>query len=380
MASKTGTLVPGNYSDCMVKKVSYKGFIHCDNKAREPTFHTVEGIHKIFQSKKLMKGAQGDNPLACRGFKRPVILSCMDDGFRLDMTSGEQEGALLQTHVNKIVLAMPVESSVYIVTRRGKDPGKYSCHCIKCDAKEKSVPDEIAAYFTRIVKGSDPDARAGVSTLKPAAQSHVPQPTRRRSEDGPGAHTQMLSPPPVAGGHKRRVSLVDDDKVAAQCRAAAGLVDADAASVSEYIKTSKNEDGDEEDDEETLNMHQMDALQNDMANAALLSPTKAALLDAMMWYHGAIQRNLAESLLSGKEPGTFLVRFSQTKNEYCVSLMSTRGSIQHFVTQTGPDGRLALHGHQNQYDTMIDLVDHYSRFDITSDGDRCINPCPAMRL
>eukprot|EP00041_Stephanoeca_diplocostata_P016182 m.316543 g.316543 ORF g.316543 m.316543 type:complete len:257 (+) comp20284_c0_seq31:166-936(+) len=191
MASKTGTLVPGNYSDCMVKKVSYKGFIHCDNKAREPTFHTVEGIHKIFQSKKLMKGAQGDNPLACRGFKRPVILSCMDDGFRLDMTSGEQEGALLQTHVNKIVLAMPVESSVYIVTRRGKDPGKYSCHCIKCDAKEKSVPDEIAAYFTRIVKGSDPDARAGVSTLKPAAQSHVPQPTRRRSEDGPGAHTQV---------------------------------------------------------------------------------------------------------------------------------------------------------------------------------------------
>lgn len=74
------------------------------------------------------------------------------------------------------------------------------------------------------------------------------------------------------------------------------------------------------------------------ANAALLSPTKAALLEAMMWYHGTIQRNLAESLLSGKDAGTFLVRFSQTKNEYCVSLMSTSGSVQHFVTLTSPDG------------------------------------------
>jgi hypothetical protein len=47
-----------------VETVRYKGFLNCDNKARKPNAATIEGIHEVFTTKKLMKKAQTENPLA----------------------------------------------------------------------------------------------------------------------------------------------------------------------------------------------------------------------------------------------------------------------------------------------------------------------------
>jgi hypothetical protein len=58
------------------------GFIHCDNEGDGPAIRlfdlAVEGIHKVFSSKKLRKDAQAENPLVCKGFKKKValIVSC----------------------------------------------------------------------------------------------------------------------------------------------------------------------------------------------------------------------------------------------------------------------------------------------------------------
>ena len=92
------------------------------------------------------------------------------------------------------------------------------------------------------------------------------------------------------------------------------------------------------------------------------------------WYHGAISRDVADQMLMGKPAGTYIVRFSSTKNEYCISLVNQQNAVQHFATVSdGP--KLALHGHKNQYASVIDLVDHYTRHDITvSEGAR---PTPA---
>mmetsp|Transcript_91241 Transcript_91241/g.126715 ORF Transcript_91241/g.126715 Transcript_91241/m.126715 type:complete len:201 (-) Transcript_91241:60-662(-) len=118
---------------------------------------------------------------------------------------------------------------------------------------------------------------------------------------------------------------------------------------------------------------------NGMSAASNGAQTKhrQSLIRSMIWYHGTIDRRAAENLLQRHSPGTFLVRYSEKKEEYCLSIVTVDRVVQHFVTVSAANGKVSLNGHKNQYDSMMDLVDHYSRYDITSDGDKCGEPLSA---
>lgn len=332
-------------SDVLVEKVSYKGFMHCDHPHREPNKTTCEGIHRVFQSKKQMKAAQSDNPLACRGFKKPVIMTVAKDGFRLDMLSSEQEGSLLHALTSKIVFATCIEKHIYVVTKRSTKPGKYACHCIKGEVKDEGSVVRIAKH------------------LHDAA-------TELRSEIS--ADANQLS---------RDHSLMYNDKAAAKMREKVLAADppstpppAGGANLTDYLGPVRNSVFCE-DDLNSLSMSDFAALASETGemSPSKLSSAKDAILNAMMWYHGTIGRDVADQRLVGKSAGTYLVRFSSNKNEYCISLVNTEGAVQHFATSTSA-GMISLNGHMNTYKNIIDLIDHYSRHDITMKGDRCGKP------
>lgn len=358
------------FPDVLVEKVSYRGFIHCDNQVREPNKTTIEGIHDIFLAKKKVKQAQSDNPLACRGFKKPVIMTVSKEGFRLDMLSSDEEGSLLHALTPKILYATCIEKHIYVITKRSSKPGKYACHCIKGEVKDEAKVNRIARFIHETAlafkEGGDKlptGPNLGMSLGAPAPE-----------------HDPGLSP----GGGKRRMSIMDDDAAAANLRA--GLLDAEGPGEPVPLRTDKGSQLQDylgpvrnsltEDDLQALSISDFNQLQAEAGDETAVKPlsSKDKILEAMMWYHGAISRDVADQMLMGKPSGTYIVRFSSTKNEYCISLVNQQNAVQHFATVSdGP--KLALHGHKNQYASVIDLVDHYTRHDITSQGDRCTFPC-----
>lgn len=56
---------------------------------------------------------------------------------------------------------------------------------------------------------------------------------------------------------------------------------------------------------------------------------------------------------------------SSPRCRYCLSIVTVHSAVQHFVTVSAPNGKVSLHGHKNQYDSMMELIDHYSRYDIS---------------
>eukprot|EP00040_Diaphanoeca_grandis_P020420 m.108677 g.108677 ORF g.108677 m.108677 type:complete len:412 (+) comp27894_c3_seq3:237-1472(+) len=332
-------------SELLVQKVSYKGFIHCDNPAREPNAITIQGIHKIFSSKKSIKQAQADNPLACRGFKKTVIMTISGDGFRLDMLSGELEGALLQAKMSKIVLAVAVEKYVYVVSTRTQKPGKYLCHCIMSDTKEDKCLQiakfiEVAAKLAKEKNAGGFQAR-DTGTLTSATSKTI--------------HNDRIA----ADARNRSSCLV-------------GLADSGDHSnkLDDYLADPNAKD---DFDENNLSAWDLRELRLDAA----ATPAKAGedpIVNAMGWYHGTLGRDAAEKVLAGQENGSYFVRFSKNTQEYCISLVNNDGVIQHFATSTSQDGSLRLQGHTLTYEGLIRLIDHYSRYDITSKGDRVVIP------
>eukprot|EP00038_Savillea_parva_P007959 m.173563 g.173563 ORF g.173563 m.173563 type:complete len:342 (+) comp13713_c0_seq1:228-1253(+) len=324
--------------------VSYKGFVHCDSKTRIPDEITIEGLHEIFTTKKLMKQAQSDNPLAGRGFKKPVTLSIDRDEIRLAQSGSDDGSDLYNTHIAKIVLSKEIDSNVYIIVRRTKQNGKFACHCLSTLSKAKSQEsDRIAKTIMHWVRMY---AAEGDSKLK--ERSTV------TGDDG-GERPSALSPTGRAwvsdgasGGSGGAGAAVDASPIRSLPSPAVSVGTASAASPSGASSSS--------------------------------GPTHASgILSSMIWYHGVIDRRAAVTILDNEPVGAFLVRYSDKKQEYCLSIVTVRNIVQHFVTVSGPDGRVSLQGHKNQYDSVIQLVDHYSKFDITSDGDRCRHAVKAVR-
>jgi hypothetical protein len=361
------------FPDVLVEKVSYKGFIHCDNQVREPNKTTIEGIHDIFASKKKVKQAQSDNPLACRGFKKAVIMTVTKEGFRLDMLSSDQEGSLFHALTPKILYATCIEKHIYVITKRSSKPGKYACHCIKGEVKDEGKVNRIARFIHETAQSFKEGGGPPTPTGPNLGQGLV----------APATEPDFGSSP---GGTKRRMSIMDDDAAAADLRSA--LVNSDGTG--DTVPMRKNQDkGSQlqdylgpvrnsltEDDLQAMSISDFPQLQAEAGDETAVQPlsSKDKILEAMMWYHGAISRDVADQMLMGKPAGTYIVRFSSTKNEYCISLVNQQNAVQHFATvSNGP--KLALHGHKNQYASVIELVDHYTRHDITSQGDRCTTPC-----
>lgn len=329
------------FPEVLITKVSYKGFVHCDNHVREPNLMTCEGIHQIFQSRKQMKAAKEDNPLACRGFKKSVIMTVTPEGFRLDMTSKEAGGSLLHGVHPKIVLANAIDKFIYVVTRRANKAGKYTCHCMKGEDKDDNMVNQMANFLT-----------AQATEVK---------------KQGIGLKT-------IA----RKDSAIRNDLAAAFMRQKilSESENPDGAKLADYLGSPVNSPSNEE-ELMALSMSDLEKLNLESApepeSPGKVTSSKDKILHAMMWYHGTIARDAADKRLVGKPAGSFLVRFSNNKNEYAISLVNKQNAVQHFATVT-KNGSLALNGHRNTYESVIDLVDHYSRHDITAQGDRCLTP------
>ena len=61
------------------------------------------------------------------------------------------------------------------------------------------------------------------------------------------------------------------------------------------------------------------------------------------WFHGDIDQKEAFTLLGNQKPGSYLVRFSSTRNSFVISgvVRSNRQAVRHFrVSHTKADVRL----------------------------------------
>lgn len=359
MQRKIKTLTPSAASDLLdsekiVEKVLYKGFVNCDHPTRTPNEFTVEGIHTIFTSKKQMKQAQDDNPLAGRGFKKPVILMAMIDGFRIDMVSSKENDALLHGPANKIVYSKAIDRHVYVVMRRGKRPGKYSCHCITAGKKQPSLPEDIARYMTKL-------RQFHISTGQ-AAQSDTPSGSQMVIGDLSGRGRPMSIRDNAAAARLRKTSEANvggELELDAPQQSSEGyLDDVQATTAQEYLDDGPSV--------EPGNVTKRRGSGDEGSGAGL---------EAKPWFHGAIGRPVAEQRLAGHAAGSFLIRVSSDGSGYSLSLMTRSLKVRHFKIVGKDGGRWLIHGHSQGYSSVSGLVMHYSANDITADGDRCVEPC-----
>ncbi|KAK3874869.1 hypothetical protein Pcinc_020189 [Petrolisthes cinctipes] len=79
------------------------------------------------------------------------------------------------------------------------------------------------------------------------------------------------------------------------------------------------------------------------------------------WYHGAVSRKAAETMLKSEanfHEGTFLVRgSSQAMSGYCISVVNN-GLVSHYLIYLTPEGSLRL-TKRDSFPSLTALVDHY---------------------
>jgi hypothetical protein len=72
------------------------------------------------------------------------------------------------------------------------------------------------------------------------------------------------------------------------------------------------------------------------------------------WFHGDIDKDQAESQLSGKAPGTFLIRFSSFDGFFTVGIVSADRRISHQRIEHHPGGGYIIGNHE--YSSLADLA------------------------
>ena len=313
-----------------------------------------------------MKQAQQDNPLSCRGFRKPVILTISSDGFRLDMVTDAEEGSLFSANARKVVMAQAVDRSVYVVVHRGSGKGgKYSCHCLAKGLKRKERAEAIATFVNDSVVARSPSA-------SPTTQ--------------------------------RRTSLVEDDGAAAQLRVRMGVLEGDAAPAAsggdgyietelsvvgpasggaardsgrlrDYVADSAGEGADLTLDEIKMLRENDDDAQYDVGGVGTAS------YDSFPWFKGTMERVVVRGspgspllrppLSASRRRGCWPMpprapsscaspsgagqaspggadsrrsRVSLTKVGYCLTLRTASAGVRHFLTETRAAGRLGLQG------------------------------------
>eukprot|EP00054_Salpingoeca_dolichothecata_P009067 m.51369 g.51369 ORF g.51369 m.51369 type:complete len:987 (+) comp18146_c0_seq1:26-2986(+) len=79
------------------------------------------------------------------------------------------------------------------------------------------------------------------------------------------------------------------------------------------------------------------------------------------WFHGCITRKQSETLLNGTEPGTFLVRVSESRFGYSLShCVQKGGRIRHLMIDQTKDGKYQLVGDPKTFASLNDLVAHFA--------------------
>ncbi|KAM4541176.1 SH2 domain-containing adapter protein F-like isoform 2-T2 [Fundulus diaphanus] len=83
-------------------------------------------------------------------------------------------------------------------------------------------------------------------------------------------------------------------------------------------------------------------------------------LEKQVWYHGALSRSEAESLLTLCKESSYLVRKSQTcQNDYSLSLRSCKGFMHMKFTQSA-DGRYVLGENSPPFSTIPEVIHYYT--------------------
>ena len=77
------------------------------------------------------------------------------------------------------------------------------------------------------------------------------------------------------------------------------------------------------------------------------------------WYHGVISREDAECILISREDGTFLVRQSEHRLGYALSVVSNK-EIHNYMVETLPGGRYRLKGSRIEHVNLQDLIWYYT--------------------
>ncbi|XP_029541900.1 src homology 2 domain containing transforming protein D, b isoform X4 [Oncorhynchus nerka] len=84
-------------------------------------------------------------------------------------------------------------------------------------------------------------------------------------------------------------------------------------------------------------------------------------LEKQVWYHGALSRSEAESLLTLCKECSYLVRNSQTsRNDYSLSLRSCQGFMHMKFSQCGKDGKYVLGQNSLPFDTIPEVIHFYT--------------------
>ncbi|XP_074162292.1 hematopoietic SH2 domain-containing protein [Sminthopsis crassicaudata] len=92
------------------------------------------------------------------------------------------------------------------------------------------------------------------------------------------------------------------------------------------------------------------------------------------WYHGAISRESAESLLQKKPVGCFLVRVSESHVGYTLSYRA-RDCYRHFMIKCLPDGNLVIPGEMEVHPTLVELVSFYQETPLHPYKELLTQPC-----
>ena len=77
------------------------------------------------------------------------------------------------------------------------------------------------------------------------------------------------------------------------------------------------------------------------------------------WFHGMITREEAETVLISLANGSFLVRQSEHRLGYALSVVARR-EVHHYMVETLPGGRYRLNGSMIQHSNLNDLIWYYT--------------------
>jgi hypothetical protein len=92
------------------------------------------------------------------------------------------------------------------------------------------------------------------------------------------------------------------------------------------------------------------------------------------WFHGLISRKDAETLLSKREVGCFLVRVSETRFGYTLSYR-IRTRCRHYMVEQDRRGRYALVGVEKICNSLNELINWFQRNQINDEGEMLREAC-----
>jgi len=101
---------------------------------------------------------------------------------------------------------------------------------------------------------------------------------------------------------------------------------------------------------------------DDVFATALYEVDPTIPLDNQGWFHGAIRRGEAENLLRNQQDCSYLIRNSESsKLDYSLSLRNKNETMHLKISCRKNDGKYILGVNSRPYDTIPEMIHHYSR-------------------